>query len=69
MRFATPLHRRLRNAEGLRRRYRDDPAYRLHKVNAKRARKGLPLAGSVDEILTREQVFEISRQRQLERRA
>lgn len=33
-----------------RRRYRDDPEYRLHKVNYNRRRRGLPLASHVNEI-------------------
>lgn len=33
-----------------RRRYRDDPAFRLRKINYNRARLGLPLLGGVEDI-------------------
>jgi hypothetical protein len=50
--YATPLHRRIKQADALRGRYRSDPAYRLHKVNSVRVRKGLPLATDEAEIDT-----------------
>lgn len=50
MTFRTPLHRRMRQADSLRQRYRTDPAYRLHKVNSARAQKGNPPLSHTDEI-------------------
>lgn len=52
MKFRTSLVRRMKQAERLAQRYWDDPAYRLHKVNYSRVRKGKPPLTSVSEIST-----------------
>lgn len=52
MTFKTPLRRRMAEADRLRQRYRDDPSYRLHKVNQRRAAKGNAPLSHVGEIGT-----------------
>ena len=48
--FKLALHKRVRVAARRRKRYWDDPAYRLVIVNRNRARAGLPELASADEI-------------------
>lgn len=52
MKFRDSLKRRMAQAEQLQRRYRDDPAYRLHKVNYSRARRGNEPLSCVSEVIT-----------------
>jgi hypothetical protein len=49
-RFVTPLKDRQRIAAYYRERYKRDDDFRLRKVNGLRARLGLPVRASVDEI-------------------
>ncbi len=53
MKYLTPLRRRISQADQLRRRYRDDPVYRLHKVNSARTQRGLPPHKSLDDAKLR----------------
>lgn len=50
MAYALPLSERLRYARNKRERYARDPEYRLQRINEVRARRGVPLAVSLDEI-------------------
>lgn len=50
MTFKRSLHRRMTEADRQRTKYRHDPAHRLHRVNACRAREGMTPHGNVDEI-------------------
>lgn len=50
MKYAMLLEDRLYEAEWQRNRYREDPAWRLDRINRTRARRGKPLASSLDEI-------------------
>lgn len=50
MRFRTSLKKRLRKSEQQGERYRRDAEFRLATINAVRARRGKPLANSLDEI-------------------
>ena len=51
--FATDLKERQRIAAYYRERYKNDPDYRLKKVNCLRIRNGLPPRASVSEIAYR----------------
>lgn len=50
MTFRLSLRDRQRFARNKRERYHRDPAYRLERINASRARKGLPPYGSLAEV-------------------
>lgn len=62
--FSEPLHRRLSNAAAQRRRYRNDPNFRLAKLNANRERAGQPPLNSLDEIGVGFRAFVASRPRE-----
>lgn len=51
--FRTTLKKRMRKSEQQGERYRHDQAFRLATINAVRARRGMPLASSLDEIEVR----------------
>lgn len=57
--FATPLEERQRLSRVHRRRYWNDPEYRLRKINRSRAGAGLPPRASVDDILTKGPLWEV----------
>lgn len=53
MAFTLPLETRQRRADENRERYWSNPADRLSRINADRARRGRPLVDSLAEIETR----------------
>jgi hypothetical protein len=53
MSFRTSLEYRLRVARRRNERYRADPDYRLARINAERARKGLEPHPSLDRVKSR----------------
>ena len=53
MKFSLSLHDRERFARNKRERYWRDAAYRLSRINASRAAKGLSSYTSIDEVPTR----------------
>ena len=55
MKFDLPLEQRLRIARLRNERYANDPEYRLRCVNRERAKRGLPPASNVNEIMTRQE--------------
>ena len=50
MRYRTPLAQRLRYARNKRERYHRDEAYRLARINAARAQRGLTPVNDLSEI-------------------
>lgn len=67
--FDLPLETRLRIAKRRNERYATDEEYRLKCVNRERARRGLPLAANVNEIMSRQEASALGVQARRKRRA
>lgn len=49
-RYKTPFPKRMHESKRRKQRYREEAEYRLKRINYHRAKKGLPLAHSIDDV-------------------